>query len=118
MSKVALIVLADTETHADLGRSYNALVTAKECMEAGDDVRLIFDGAGTKWPGVFADPKHDAHQAYQAVTAVVAGTCKFCAQQFEAEKSARQAEVPMLDEYEGHPSLRSLISKGYQVLTF
>lgn len=118
MSKVALIVLADTETHADLGRSYNALVAAKECMEAGDEVRLIFDGAGTKWPGVLADPKHKAHDAYRAVTAVVAGTCQFCAQQFKAEESSRRAEAPMLDEYEGHPSIRSLLAEGFQILTF
>lgn len=87
-------------------------------MEAGDDIRLIFDAAGNKWPGVLADPKHQAHDAYQAVTAVVAGACQFCAQQFEAEESSRQAKVPMRDEYEGHRSLRSLIAEGYQVLTF
>lgn len=118
MSKAALIVLADTETHADLGRVFNALVTAKELKESNDDVRLIFDGAGTKWPGVLADPEHQAHSAYQAVASVVAGTCKFCAKQFEAEEGVQQAQVPFLDEYEGHPSLRALVADGYQIITF
>lgn len=35
---VALIVLADTETHADMGRVANALEAAKELYEAGDPV--------------------------------------------------------------------------------
>lgn len=29
MNKVAILVLADTETHGDLGRVHNALITAK-----------------------------------------------------------------------------------------
>ncbi|MEU2334707.1 hypothetical protein ABZ608_14115 [Streptomyces sp. NPDC013172] len=34
---VALIVLANAESHADLGRVVNALVTAKEFKEGGDE---------------------------------------------------------------------------------
>lgn len=36
MSKVAIVVLADTETHGDMGRATNALETAKELKEAND----------------------------------------------------------------------------------
>lgn len=43
MSKVAILVLADTETHGDLGRVFNPLVAAKEFRAGGDDVRLVFD---------------------------------------------------------------------------
>ena len=49
MPKAAIVVLADTESHGDLGRLVNALEAVKEFKEAGDDVQLIFDGAGTKW---------------------------------------------------------------------
>lgn len=51
MTKVAIVVMADTETHGDLGRIANALTTTKEfeeAGEAGDEVTVIFDGAGTK----------------------------------------------------------------------
>jgi hypothetical protein len=118
VSKVALLVLADTESHADLGRAFNALVAAKEFKEAGDEVRLVFDGAATKWPGVLSDPGHLAHDAYQAVSDVVAGACGYCAKAFEAEDAVRTAHVHMLDEYEGHPSIRNLVSEGHQVITF
>ncbi len=30
MSKIAVIILADSETHGDLGRAVNALLTVKE----------------------------------------------------------------------------------------
>lgn len=118
MSNVAIVVLADTESHADLGRAFNALVTTKELKEAGDNVRLIFDGAGTKWPGVLSDPEHLAHGMYRAVSDVVAGACSFCAKAFEAEEGVRTAHVHLMDEYEGHPSIRRLVSEGHQVITF
>lgn len=48
MPKAAIVVLADTETHEGLGRVVNALEAVKEFQDAGEDVQLIFDGAGTK----------------------------------------------------------------------
>ncbi|MGW0821041.1 hypothetical protein [Streptomyces sp. NPDC002845] len=118
MSNVALIILADTESHADLGRAFNALVAAKEFKDGGDNVRLVFDGAGTRWPGVLSDTEHPAHGVYEAVSDVVTGACDYCAKAFEAEESARAAHVHLLDEYEGHPSIRRLVADGYQVITF
>ena len=41
MVKVAVVVLSDTETHADRARVANALTTAYEFKEAGDEVDLI-----------------------------------------------------------------------------
>jgi hypothetical protein len=49
MAKAAAVVLADIETHEDLGREVNALETVKEFKDAGDEAALIFDGAGTRW---------------------------------------------------------------------
>lgn len=118
MSKAAVLVLADTESHADLGRVVNALIATKEFKEAGDEVRLIFDGAATQWPGVLADPQHKAHKPYEAVRDVVAGACGFCAHAFHADDAVHEAGVELLDEYEGHPSIKRLVDDGYQVITF
>ncbi len=49
MDKAAIIVLADTETHGELARLVNALSTADEFREHGDEVTIIFDGAGVRW---------------------------------------------------------------------
>jgi len=42
-------VLVDTESRADPAKVVNALLPAREADEAGDNVRLIFDGAVEKW---------------------------------------------------------------------
>jgi hypothetical protein len=118
MAKAAILVLADTETRGDLGRVVNGLMTAKEFKEAGDDVRIIFDGAATKWPGVLSDPQHKYHKLFGQVADRISGACGYCARAFDAERGVERAHVHLLDEYEGHPSVRSLVADGFQVLTF
>ncbi|MBI4512205.1 MAG: DsrE family protein [Deltaproteobacteria bacterium] len=118
MPKVAIVVLADTETHEGLGRVVNALEAAKEFKEANDDVRLIFDGAGTKWPGELARPEHRVHRLYAAVSDKIAGVCTFCAGAFGMTEAITACELPLLGDYEGHPSFRELVVQGYRVITF
>ncbi len=118
MPKAAVLVLADTETHEDLGRAVNALIAAREFKDSGDEVRVIFDGAGTKWVKELAQPDHRAHPLYEAVRDWVAGACADCAGAFGVEESVEENGVPMLDEYDHHPSLRTLVAEGFEVLTF
>lgn len=116
--KVATVVLADTETHEALGRVVNAMVGVLELKEAGDDVQLIFDGGGTRWPPELSQPDHKAHELYTRVEDTVRGACSYCADAFETTDALRDLGVPLLDEYKRHPSLRSLMAEGYQILTY
>lgn len=116
--KVAMVVLADNETHEGLGRVVNALVASKELVEGDDDVTLIFDGGGTVWPGLLSEEAHPAHELWESVHHVVAGACSFCADAFGATSGVEQAGVKLLDEYDRHPSFRSLLHEGYQIITF
>lgn len=50
MRKIAILLLADTSTAGDVGRMVSALTAAEEFIEAGDEVEIVFDVAGTKWP--------------------------------------------------------------------
>lgn len=116
--KLAVIVFADIESHGDLGRAVNALITAREAIESGDEVKIIFDGAGTGWPGVLSDPEHRTHRLYESVRDHIAGACMFCAKAFGHTESVQAAGIPLLDEYKQHPSIRSLVHDGFQVITF
>ncbi len=116
--KVAVIVLADNETHEGLGRVVNAMVAVKELAEAGDDVRLIFDGGGTVWPGELDREDHDAHGLWASVRYSVQGACSYCADAFEVTDGVKGAGVALLDEYKRHPSIRSLLAEDYRILTY
>ncbi len=118
MAKVAFVVLADTETREGLGRTVSAMIGTKEFKDAGDEVRLIFDAAATKWVGELAKPDHRYHPLFEAVRDRIAGACGYCAQAYGAEQDVHREEIALLDEYEHHPSLRRLLVDGFQILTF
>ena len=118
MAKIGVVVFADTESHADLARVVNALILVREADEAGDDVRLIFDGAGVKWIGELANPAHRSHALYLSARGRAVGACQFCAAAFGVTEAVEKAGVPLLDEYKQHPSLRGLVADGFEVLIF
>lgn len=118
MNKVAMIVLCDVDSFEHIGRIFNALTAVKEYKDAGDDVRLIFDGAGTKWVGMLGNAEHKAHDLYEAVKDKVTGACAFCAGVFGAAEQVKSGGIALLDEFSGHPSFQRLSSQGYSIITF
>ncbi len=117
MAKIAVILLADTDRPEGMGRMANALTTAKEAKDAGDDTRVILDGAGTKWGSELADKEHKYHRLFGAVSAET-GACAYCSRAYGVKDQVEAAGIRMIDEYEGHPSVRELIVGGFDVITF
>lgn len=118
MSKAAVVVLSEMEDHADLGRVTNAVQVVKEFKKAGDEVELIFDGGGVVSAVELADPDGERHRLYQQVEDKVTGICRFCARAFGVYERAVELNLPMLAEFEQHPSLHSRVKDGYQIITF
>lgn len=118
MLKAAILILAGTEGHSEMARVSNALESAKEFKENGDDVKIIFDGAGTQWLNKLSDPQNLLYPLFDAVRDKVTGACAFCAAAFGAAEGAAAGGVELVDEYEGHPSIRQLVKEGYEIITF
>ncbi|WP_436930704.1 DsrE family protein [Halosimplex halobium] len=118
MANAAVVILAGTESHADTGRLVNGLEAAKEFAETeGDEVELIFDGAGTQWIPELEDEDSDYHELYRAVRDDTS-VCDFCAGAFGVEDAVDDAGVVTLDDHDGHPSIRSLVDDDYEIITF
>ncbi|MFN2587036.1 MAG: hypothetical protein ABR613_02800 [Actinomycetota bacterium] len=118
MKATALLVLAGTEAASDLGRLVNALQIARELDEGGDEVTVIFDGAGTQWVPALSDESHEYHSLFGKTRSVVAGACRYCSGAYGVKADIEATDIELLDEFDGHPSVRKLLSNGYQVLTF
>lgn len=116
--KLAIVLLAGSETADGSGRMANAFITALEAQDAGDEVRVIFDGAGTTWLRTLADPEHKYHRLLNEVRASIVGACLYCARAYGVVDDVERAEIPLLDEYKHHPSIRGLVADGFHVLTF
>lgn len=118
MANAAIVILAGTESHADVGRLVNGLEAAKEFAETdGDEVEVIFDGAGTQWIPKLEDEDSDHHELYQAVRDDAA-VCDFCSGAFGVDDAVNDAGVVRLDDHDGHPSVRSLVEDDYEIITF
>jgi hypothetical protein len=118
MAKVSVILMADTESHADLGRALNALELVKEAVEAGDEAEIVFDGAGVRWIPELSNPEHKLNKIFEKVRDQVSGACELCSSAFGVKQEVRESGVALLSEYDGHPSLRRRIADGYEVVTF
>lgn len=118
MAKISVVLLADVETHGDMGRAANALALVKEAKEAGDDVELVFDGAGVRWVRELAKADNKLHGRFEEIRDKVAGACEYCAGAFGVREAVRSAGVRYISEFEGHPSLRTRVAEGYEIVTF
>ena len=117
MAKIAIVVFSDTTTMEALGKVSNALTLALESLEHEDNLKIIFEGAGTKWIGELEQEDHKMHGLYKMVKEHIPGACSYCAQAFGVKNQVVRAGIPLLSEFKDHPSLRNLIVEGYQIIS-
>jgi hypothetical protein len=106
-----------------LGRVFNALALASECKQKGDEVAVVFNGAGTRWPGELSKLAHPAHGLYNSVRDVVQGASCGCADVFGAKASVEACGVPVVKDHalagtSGLLSLRRYVAEGWQTIVF
>lgn len=118
MVEAAVLLLAGTESQADVVRVENGLETAREFGEIEhDELELIFEGAGTQWVPELEDPDHDYHETYCEVRDEAA-VCRHCAESFGVADTVESAAEVEFDDADGHPSYRTLVTRGFEVITF
>ncbi len=125
MGKSAIVVFSDPKSGGEeaLGRLFNALFLALELQERGAEVKLIFQGAGSRWPAELVRPDHPAGDLYRAVQPNLVGVCGGCADVFGAAESAANAGVALVRDRAipgttGVLDLSRYVVEGYQLLVF
>ena len=116
--KVAIFVFADIDSNEGLGRVVNALEATKQLKEAGDDVKLYFDGTGTKWVSELNKKDHPAHALFNSISEKIGGACLFCSAAFGAKESVSRCKVDLIDEKDQHIDVRNLLANGVLILNF
>ncbi len=125
MSKTAIVIFSDPKSGGEeaLGRLFNAMFLALELKEKNQDVALIFQGAGARWPGEIANPTHPANALYNTVRDRVAGICGGCADVFGAADAAKTTGLKLVHEKaipgtSGILDLSRYLDEGYRLVTF
>jgi DsrE/DsrF-like family len=123
-TKTAIVVLSDPQGGEEaLGRLFNALAATYDFKHKHQDVQLLFQGTGTRWPGRLNQADHPIHALYKAVEDKVAGVSSGCADVFGARQDAELTGLSLITTNEvpgtsGLPSLATYVADGYTVLTF
>jgi DsrE/DsrF-like family len=125
MSKTAIVIFSDPKSGGEeaLGRLFNAMFLTLELKEKGQEVALIFQGAGARWPAEVTQPVHPAHALYHAVADKVVGVCGGCADVFGATEAAQATGLPLVRERQisgtsGILDLSKYLDQGFCLVTF
>ena len=122
--KLAIFIMSDPKAGEEsFGRAFNGLATASEAQSAGDDVAVVFAGAGTRWPEELAKLDNPAHGLYESVRESVQGASCGCADAFGATESLEACNVPLIKDHalagtSGVASPRRFVEQGYETLVF
>lgn len=119
--KTAIIILSDPKSGSEesLGRAFNALAAAYDFKNAGEEVSILFQGTGTRWPEELQKEDHPVHELFKAVEDKIQGISSACTDVFGANPSGfdliKDNKVPNTS---GLPSFKKLQDEGYNVLVF
>jgi hypothetical protein len=122
--KLAIVITSDPKGGDEpLGRMFNGLALAHEAQRKGDEVEVVFAGAGTRWPSELTKLTHPANGLYNAVRASVKGASCGCAAVFGATESVQACGTALLTDkpLKGTPGLSNLhgyIAAGWNTLIF
>lgn len=121
MSKTAIVVLSEPKAGSEeaLGRVFNALAAGYDFKQANEEVKILFQGAGTRWPEELQKEDHPGHTLYKAVEDKIEGISCGCADVF----GANPAGLDLITDNKaigttGLPSFVNLQKEGYSVITF
>jgi hypothetical protein len=125
MSKTTIVVLSDPKGGSEeaLGRVFNALFLALELKDKGQEVALVFQGAGARWPGELSKLTHPANALFETVRGTVVGVCGGCADVFGATETVQACDLPLVRDKAipgtgGILDLSRYLDQGYRLLTF
>ncbi len=123
--KVTIAIFSDPKNGSEeaLGRVFNGLAAAYDFKQAGDEISVVFQGAGTRWIGELTKKDHPAHDLFEAVKDRVAGVSCGCADVFGASEEVEKSGFDLIKNNpipgtSGLSSFRKLISEGSTILTF
>lgn len=122
--KTLITVLSDPKGGEEsAGRLFNALSAAFDFKQHGREVKVVFQGTGTRWLSELAKSEHPFHGLFTLVKDKIEGVSCGCADVFGGHDGAEACGVPVLTDNAipgttGVPSFVKYIDEGYSILAF
>ncbi|NLJ65152.1 MAG: hypothetical protein GX337_07155 [Christensenellaceae bacterium] len=93
----------------------HVLLNALELYEAGNDVKIIFEGMSVKLPSALTK---EANPLYQKAldSNIIVGVCRVCSKMMGVLEENEKLGLPLLDDMKGHAGIKSYLENGYNVI--
>ncbi|MCS7241576.1 MAG: cytoplasmic protein [Candidatus Caldatribacterium sp.] len=113
MEKVVFFVFRDEEMCF-----IHVLLYALDYLAAHKTFHVVFEGRATRLVPLLAAEDHPLHTLYAKVKAQggIAGACRACSAKMGVLQDIEKEGIPLLDDMNGHPSVRRFFEEGYTVL--
>ncbi len=95
----------------------HVMLNALDLAEAGEEVKVVFEGLSVKLPPVLAQEENPLY-AQLLEKDLIAGVCKACSASLGVLEEIEELGLPLLDDMKGHAGVRPFMAEGYQVLVF
>ncbi len=97
----------------------HVLLYVLDYAASGKTCKIVFEGVATRLVPRLAQSDHPLHGLYERakVQGGIAGACRACSAKMGVLEEVQKENIPILDDMNGHPSLRRFAEEGYTVLT-
>ncbi|MGD9210670.1 MAG: DsrE family protein [Desulfobacteraceae bacterium] len=115
MQKIALFVF-----NGDPMCFIHVLLNALDMYAKEYEAKIVIEGAATRLLPELAQTNHPLHKLWEDAKdkGCVAGVCKACSQKMGTLDAAKEQQLALLDDMNGHPSMTGFQKAGYEIITF
>lgn len=92
------------------------LMNALDLSAAGNEVKIIFEGASVKLVSLFEEEKNPLYSKTKDA-GMIAGVCYACSKVLDVYEENLKSGLPMLDDMSGHAGMKSYVEEGYHVVS-
>lgn len=95
----------------------HVLLNALDLKEAGNEVKIIFEGEAVKLPPELSQEENPLYKKALG-KGLIAGVCLACSHTLGVKDDIEKLKLPLLNDMNGHAGMRPFMEDGYEVLVF
>jgi hypothetical protein len=92
------------------------LMNALDLASAGNEVKIIFEGASVKLIDVFESEGNPLYKRAKDQN-LIAGICLACSKVLNVYEANLASGLPMLEDMNGHAGMKAYIEAGYRIVS-
>ena len=94
----------------------HVLMNAVSLHEAGNEVKVIFEGSSVKLPSVLEEEKNPLYLEAKEKD-LLAGICVACSKAMDVYEKNQELGLELLDDMQGHAGMKAYVEEGYELVS-